>query len=326
MKPFFFTPIFKHPLWSGQHITRLKGSSAPAEPIGESWEISGVEGDETRVAEGPDAGLTLAQAIEKHGEALVGRHNLRRYGTTFPLLVKFISARDRLSLQVHPDDHAAQAMGHPFGKTEMWYIVAAEPDAELIAGFSRPTDEEEFRKALDDHTLTERMRHHPTAPGQCFFIPAGRIHSIGAGNFLVEIQQASNDTFRVYDYGRTDAHGHPRELHVEEACRCIDFGDCAAGPSAYERTPGSPARMVSCPAFTTCLLEADRPMRLPLEALDSFVILVCFEGCALCIDDEGNRFRLQAGHTVLVPAATQGLRFEPQGGFKCLEAYIDSSL
>jgi len=322
MKPIFFKPLLKQTIWGGEQITELKKLPEAPERIGESWEISGVPGDETPVCEGADTGLTLPQLIEKYGADLVGKENLRRYGTTFPLLIKFISAAQDLSIQVHPDDLMAQRMGHPYGKTEMWFITGSAPSSSLVSGFAHPFSAEEYVSSLADGTLMTHLQEHDTKPGQCFFIPAGRIHSIGAGNFLVEIQQSSNDTFRVYDFDRRDANGNPRELHVEQAKEALNYNDTEGYPISYEPQKDCAVELVRCPQFTTSLYEAENPMTADFTNIDSFVIFICFEGKADFTDDEGNTFTLQAGQSVLLPATMQKLDIVPQKNFRALETHI----
>ena len=322
MKPFFFTPLLKQVIWGGEEVTALKGSQPPLEHVGESWEISGVAGDETPVCCGDDKGMTLKELIEKYGADLIGRENMRRYGTTFPLLIKFISAAQDLSIQVHPDDAMAQRMGHPYGKTEMWFIVNAKDDASLVAGFRHPSSADEYLRSLEDGTLMSHLQRHKTSAGQCYFIPAGRIHSIGAGNFLVEIQQSSTDTFRVYDFDRRDANGNPRELHVEQAKEALDYTDCNAGPAEYTPCRNEAVELVRCPQFTTRLYELDAPLHADYSAIDSFVILLAFEGEAECQTAEGDVFTLKAGQSVLLPAATKGISITPKSKkFHSLETF-----
>lgn len=322
MKPYFFTPLLKQVIWGGEEVTALKGTQPSLERVGESWEISGVAGDETLVCCGDDEGMTLKQLIEKYGADLIGSENLRRYGTTFPLLIKFISAAQDLSIQVHPDDAMAQRMGHPYGKTEMWFIVRAKKDASLIAGFSHPSSADEYLSSLEDGTLMTHLQRHKTASGQCYFIPAGRIHSIGAGNFLVEIQQSSTDTFRVYDFDRRDAYGNPRELHVEQAKEALDYADCNAGPAEYTPCRNEAVELVHCPQFTTRLYELDAPLHADYSKIDSFIILIAFEGEAECKTANGDTFTLCAGQSVLLPATTQGINIEPKSEmFRALETF-----
>lgn len=321
MKALQFNALLKTTIWGGEEVTALKKLENAPEQVGESWEISGVPGNETVVADGEFKGETLEKLIERFGAELVGKRNIERYGTTFPLLIKFISAAQDLSIQVHPDDAMAQRMGHPYGKTEMWYIVHTQPGASLCSGFNADFSADGYTKSLADGTLMNHLSRHETQPGDCFFIPAGRIHSIGAGNFLVEIQQSSNDTFRVYDFDRTDAEGHKRELHVAQAREALDYKAYPEYRTQYEPHPNDCTPLVDCPQFTTRLYELTAPLKADYTDIDSFVILIAFEGAATLRYAEGE-LTLRAGESVLFPATTEGVEIVPEaGGFKALETF-----
>lgn len=324
MKPLRFQEILVPTIWGGDEIVKMKGAANSPAAIGESWEISGVPGGETLVAEGELKGMTLTELIEKFGAELVGKENLKKYGTTFPLLIKFISAAQALSIQVHPDDAMANRMGHPYGKTEMWYLVNTAPGASLCSGFSHDFSAEAYTESLTDGTLTDHLAMHETHAGDCFFIPAGRIHSIGAGNFIVEIQQSSNDTFRVYDFDRTDAQGNKRELHVEQAREALNFKAEKEYRTHYTHQPDQPVELVTCPQFTTRLIEAEKGLQLDHSAIDSFVILIAYEGEAILTDAEGNAITLHAGQSVMFPASNSSIEIRPvsEGKFSCLETYV----
>ena len=324
MTPYKFQPVLKTPLWGGRDIVQLKGLTSP-ERVGESWEISGVPGDESLVAEGPDRGMTLAQLIERDGANLIGRRNLERFGTDFPLLIKFISADQALSIQVHPDDEMAQRVeGKPFGKTEMWYVVGTHEGAELFSGFNRPLSLEEYDRLMTEGQLTSALSHYNTRPGDCFFLPAGQIHSIGAGNFIVEIQQSSDLTYRVYDFDRIDDSGQKRQLHTEQARQALNF--TARDDYRTHYTPRDNARVVleSHPEFTTSLYRCTEAVETDFSDIDSFVIFVAFEGSAQLTDSEGHTTTLRAGESMLFPASNRSVRIEPQGGerFSCIETYV----
>lgn len=321
MKALQFNALLKTTIWGGEEVTALKKLENAPEQVGESWEISGVPGNETLVADGEFKGETLEKLIERFGAELVGKRNIERYGTTFPLLIKFISAAQDLSIQVHPDDAMAQRMGHPYGKTEMWYIVHTQPGASLCSGFNADFSADGYTESLADGTLMNHLSRHETRPGDCFFIPAGRIHSIGAGNFLVEIQQSSNDTFRVYDFDRTDAEGHKRELHVAQAREALDYKAYPEYRTQYEPRPNDCTPLVECPQFTTRLYELTAPLKADYTDIDSFVILIAFEGAATLRYAEGE-LTLRAGESVLFPATTEGVEIVPAaGGFKALETF-----
>lgn len=323
MKALRFDALLKTTIWGGEEVTQLKHLTDAPKQVGESWEISGVPGNETPVSDGPYKGQTLQQLIEEYGAQFVGSRNLERYGTTFPLLIKFISAAQDLSIQVHPDDAMAQRMGHPYGKTEMWYIVHTQPGASLCSGFNADFSADGYTQSLADGTLMQHLSRHTTKPGDVFFIPAGRIHSIGAGNFLVEIQQSSNDTFRVYDFDRTDAQGNKRELHVAQAREALDYKAYPDYRTHYTLQPNACTPLVECPQFTTRLYVADEPVKADYSKIDSFVILIAFEGEATLRYDEGE-LTLKAGQSVLFPATTQGVEIVPAaGGFKALETFCE---
>lgn len=323
MKPIKFEFLLKPTIWAGEEITKMK-NIADKKGIGESWEISGVPGDETRVVEGDDLGATLPELIEKYGAKFVGEKNLQQYGTTFPLLIKFISAAEPLSIQVHPDDAMANRMGHPYGKTEMWYIVGSGEGASLCSGFAHDFSAEAYTNSLEDGSLEEHLAYHDTKAGDCFFIPAGRIHSIGADNFLIEIQQSSNDTFRVYDFNRTDAQGNRRELHVAQAQEALDYKAYDEYRSHYTAEQNVATLMVECPQFTTRLIKADQELVMNYADIDSFVILIAYEGSAQLTDSEGNTTTLAKGESILLPACNENLTITPVGGeqFSCVETFV----
>lgn len=222
-QPIKFLPYFKSTIWGGDEISRFKGISLNCKDIGESWELSAVPGCESIVADGEDCGLTLKDLVVKYREELVGKHVYERFGDEFPLLVKFIDAKDDLSLQVHPDDRLAKQRHNSFGKTEMWYILNSQKNAKIHTGLTRQIDADEYEKRVREKTLMEVVGSYDSTPGDLFFLPAGRLHAIGTGNFLVEIQQSSDITYRVDDYGRRDSEGNLRELHTELAKDAIDY-------------------------------------------------------------------------------------------------------
>ena len=209
-----FRPILKSMLWGGEKLIPFKGIASDMKQVGESWEISGVKDNESIVADGPDAGMTLPQLLERDGALLLGKENYKRFGNEFPLLIKFIDAREDLSIQVHPDDKLAWERHQSKGKTEMWYVVDAEPGSRLRSGFAKEVTPEEYEASIADNTITNLLAEYDIHAGDLFFLPAGRVHSIGAGAFIAEIQQTSNITYRIYDFNRCDANGNPRELHT----------------------------------------------------------------------------------------------------------------
>ena len=315
-----FTPILKSTIWGGTKIAPFKNIQTSLRKIGESWEISGVAGNETVVCEGPAAGQKLNDLVAGQREKLVGQANFERFGTEFPLLIKFIDARDDLSIQVHPTDETARRQGRERGKTEMWYLMPSEPEATLLCGLKRAISPEEYKKMVEEKTITEAISRYPVGEGDCFFLPAGRIHAIGSGCFLAEIQQTSDVTYRIYDFDRRDDLGRPRELHTELAAESIDYTVLSDYQTHYTPLKNQKVKLVSCPYFTTSVYDLDQPFLLDYSQLDSFVVLIGLSGAATVTEADGSNFVLRAGETVLLPATTENLRVE--GNLKFLETYV----
>lgn len=320
--PVTFEPILKKIIWGGSAISPFKGIVPVQEGIGESWELSDVEGNVSVVANGPLEGQSLDELIHTYGEALVGKKVLEQFGTTFPLLIKFIDARDNLSIQVHPDDELAKKRHNSFGKTEMWYVIKAAPDATLYSGFSQQIDADEYVKRVQSNTIMEVLQCYDVKAGDVFFLPAGRVHAIGAGCFIAEIQQTSNITYRIYDYNRKDAAGNTRELHTELAKDAIDYTLLPDYRTPYKEEKDRPVELVSCKYFTTNLLELDKEISRDFSSLDSFVVYICMEGALLLKDNKGNTLEIEQGQTVLVPADTDGVVLTPSPTAKLMETYI----
>lgn len=322
MYPLKFEPILKQTLWGGNKIIPFKHLNENLTGVGESWEISDVEGDESVVANGPDRGLTLTEMVRKYQTELVGEENYRRFGNKFPLLIKFIDAKQDLSIQVHPDDTMAKKRHNSFGKTEMWYVIDADKDAKLRSGFSEQISPKEYKERIFNNTITDVLQEYEIHPGDVFFLPAGRVHSIGAGAFIAEIQQTSNITYRIYDFNRKDAQGNPRELHTELAKEAINYEVLDDYRTNYEAVKDEPIELVACPYFTTSLYNMSESITCDYSELDSFIIFICVEGSCTLTDDQKNEITLQAGETVLLPAITQELTITPNGDVKLLETYV----
>ncbi len=322
MYPLKFDPILKQTLWGGEKIIPFKHLNENLTGVGESWEISDVEGDESVVANGKDRGMTLTEMVRRYREELVGEENYRRFGNKFPLLIKFIDAREDLSIQVHPDDVLAKKRHNSFGKTEMWYVIDADKGAKLRSGFSEEITPKEYKERVLNNTITDVLQEYEIHPGDVFFLPAGRIHSIGAGAFIAEIQQTSNITYRIYDFNRTDAQGNKRELHTELAKDAIDYEVFDDYRTAYEPVENEPVELVACPYFTTSLYDMTEEITCDYSELDSFVIMMCVQGSCKLVDDQKNEIEVRAGETVLLPAVTQEVTIIPSGSVKLIETYV----
>ena len=321
MEPIKFIPILKQTIWGGEKIVKFKHIEGHSnENIGESWEISAVKGSESVAANGPYKGKTLTEIIAEQQDRLVGMDNYKRFGNDFPLLIKFIDACQDLSIQVHPDEEKARKYGLKNGKTEMWYIMDSAPEAALRCGMKREITPEQYKKMVEDGTICDVVAEYPVKADDCFFIPAGRIHSIRKGCFLAEIQQTSDATYRIFDFNRRDKNGNLRELHTEKAAECIDFTVRKDCKTEYipEKNQGVP--LIQCEYFSTAVYDLDEPMTLDYSELDSFVILIGLKGEAVLTDNEGGTVTLRGGETVLVPAMTTALQVE--GEIKMLETYV----
>ena len=290
----------------------------------ESWQLSGVSGNESIVLNdgsivGDLQSLTLNQLVSKLRDQLVGKGNYQRFGNEFPLLIKFIDARQDLSIQVHPNDEVALRHGKPHGKTEMWYVMDSAPDAKLYNGLAKQLTPKDYKQMVADGTICDALAQYEVKEGDCFFIPAGRIHSICAGCFLAEIQQTSDVTYRIYDYKRRDKDGNLRQLHTQEASESIDYTVLNDYRTQYEPMKNQAVPLIECPYFNTAVYDLDEPMQIDYSELDSFVILIGLKGEAqLTIDDEETI--LHAGETILLPAYINNVR--AQGTIKFLEAYV----
>ena len=315
-----FTPILKNTIWGGTKIAPFKNIQTSLRKVGESWEISGVPGNETIVSGGPYAGRNLNDLVAEQKEALVGKANYDRFGNEFPLLIKFIDARDDLSIQVHPTDEIAHRQGRERGKTEMWYLMPSEPEATLLCGLKKHITPDEYKRMVSEKTIVDAIARYRVHEGDCFFLPAGRIHAIGSGCFLAEIQQTSDVTYRIYDFDRHDDLGRPRELHTELAAESINYDVLPDYQTHYTPAKNQRVQLVECPYFTTSVYDLDQPIDLDYTALDSFVILIGLSGAGIVTEADGTRFVLRAGETILLPATTGRLSVE--GTVKFLETYV----
>ena len=322
MTPLKFEPILKTIVWGGEKIAPYKGIETDQKHIGESWELSGVAGNESVVAEGPLKGKTIAELVKEYKGELVGDHVYENTGDEFPLLIKFIDALTDLSIQVHPNDELA-AVRHngSKGKTEMWYVVAADKGAHLLAGLTKKITPEEYAAKVEDGTITDVLARYDVHPGDVFFLPAGRIHAICGGCFIAEIQQTSNITYRIYDYGRLGLDGKPREVHTELAKDAIDYTVYPDYRTHYNPEKDEEQEVVSCPYFTTSIYDLTLPYAKDLSELDSFLVVMCLEGSG-CLEVDGEEVFVHQGETVLIPASADDLCLVPDACMKVLISLI----
>ena len=314
-----FEPLLKQTLWGGDKIIPFKHLDAQMENVGESWEISGVKDNETIVANGEHKGKSLNELVREQKGKLVGEENYQRFGDEFPLLVKFIDARQDLSIQVHPTDEIAHRQGKSRGKTEMWYALEPTPGAQLYNGLKQQITPEQYKEMVENDTITDALARYEVRDGDVFFIPAGRIHAIGAGCFVAEIQQTSDVTYRIYDFKRKDKNGNYRELHTKEAAESINYTVLDNYRTEYNLPKNEGTQVVQCPYFTTAVYDLTEPMTLDYSELDSFVILIAVKGSGTLTAD-GETISFQMGDTVLIPATTSEVKVD--GTVKFLETYV----
>ncbi len=314
-----FEPLLKQTLWGGDKIIPFKHLKTRLENVGESWEISGVRDNETIVANGKEKGKSLNELVREQKGDLVGKENYERFGDEFPLLIKFIDARQDLSIQVHPNDEIAHRQGKPRGKTEMWYALTPTPGAQLYNGLKQKITSEQYKEMVENDTITDALARYEVHEGDVFFIPAGRIHAIGAGCFVAEIQQTSDVTYRIYDFKRKDKDGHYRELHTKEAAESIDYTVLPNYRAGYEPKLNEGVQLVECPYFTTAVYDLTEPMTLDYSELDSFVILIGVKGEGRIVAN-GEELEFKMGDTILLPATTEEVKVE--GTVKFLETYV----
>jgi len=320
--PLKFKPLYLDKIWGGQKIKTLLGQDVGDLPnCGEAWLLSGVEGSQTIVENGFLEGNELNDLIEIYMDDLVGGKVYEKYGEEFPILVKVIDANDYLSVQVHPDDEMAMERHKSLGKTEMWYIMDADPGSELICGFNRKMDKDKYINALIDKKIPEIVNREKVKKGDVFFIPAGRVHALGPGLLLAEIQETSDITYRIYDWDRIDAAGEFRELHTDLALDAIDFEQHDDYKTSYKEKVNETVPMVSCEHFTTNILHLTKPIEKDYDELDSFVIHICTEG-AFRLESGVDSVEVKAGEALLLPATTKVVNLYPLKETRLLEVYI----
>lgn len=323
--PMLFEPNLHQIVWGGSRLVQWKGLPEQ-EHIGESWEVSAVESSPSVVANGGYKGLSLPDVVATDPEGILGRSVARHYGNKMPLLVKFIDARNDLSIQVHPDDEMAQREHGKMGKTEMWYILDAEPGACIYSGFRKSLTPDEYKRMVADGTITDALARHEAHAGDVFYIPAGRVHAICGGIMLAEVQQSSDVTYRIFDYNRPGLDGKPRELHTELAARALNYKVESRYRTAYSVKSNRANRVVETAYFSARVTEIGQRFHRDLKKYDSFIITMCLKGdCRIRIRETGSGIVLKEGCSCLIPAAIADYDIEPiSGTTKVLDAFIDN--
>jgi mannose-6-phosphate isomerase len=316
-----FDPILKDKIWGGEKLKKHLNKQTTRNDIGESWEISDVEGSTSIVANGSLKGKSLKELIQAYKGSLVGNKIFTQFGEKFPLLIKFIDAKEALSIQLHPHDDLAKKRHNSFGKTEMWYVMQADEKANLIVGFKKKVSSDEYVQHLQQKTLTEILNIDEVSKGDVYFIPTGRVHAIGAGVLLAEIQQTSDITYRIYDWDRQDSEGNYRDLHTEEAVDAIDYAVKESYKTNYQKKQNTTSEIVSCPYFTTNVLPIKGTITVDHSNKDSFVIYMCVAG-AVRFESDGFTEELQMGETLLVPNSLSHFTIHSNEASELLEVYI----
>ncbi len=316
-----FTPILKEKIWGGEKLKSHLNKQSNSSSLGESWEISDVKGDTSVVSNGDLEGKDLKELIQIYKHDLVGGKVFDHFGDKFPLLIKFIDAKTPLSIQLHPNDDLAKERHDSFGKTEMWYVMQADKEANLIVGFKKDSNKEEYLNHLNNKSLLEILNVDEVQKGDVYFIPTGRVHAIGAGVLLAEIQQTSDITYRIYDWDRQDAEGNYRELHTDLALDAIDFKAIPKYTTSYTKELNTSSTIVSCPYFTTNVLPVNGELTINHSDKDSFVIYMCVSG-EVTFELGENKESLIAGETLLVPAKLKEFSIKSVSESELLEVYI----
>lgn len=317
--PLKFHPILKDKIWGGQKLKTLLNKPTNLSNAGESWEISDVEGDTSIISNGSLQGQSLKDILGIYKSDLIGHKNHKQFGNKFPLLIKFIDAKEDLSIQLHPNDELAAQRHNSFGKTEMWYVMQADKDSNLIVGFNQDMTADKYLQHLESKTLTDILNFDKVKKGDTYFIEVGRVHAIGAGVLLAEIQQTSDITYRVYDWDRTDDQGNERELHNDLAIDAFDFNMPDNFRVTYNTDSNVPNKMVSCPYFTTNYLEIDKTIK-KVNQQDSFIIYMCVEGKATILTNFGKE-TIEKGETLLIPACIKDFEITSKNA-RLLEVYV----
>tara|TARA_B110000902_G_scaffold266261_1_gene353316 strand:+ start:553 stop:1530 length:978 start_codon:yes stop_codon:yes gene_type:complete len=316
-----FKPILKDKIWGGEKLATLLNKQSARKDIGESWEISDVEGDTSIVVNGELKGQNLKQLIAEFKADLVGEKIYTHFGEKFPLLIKFIDAKEALSIQLHPHDDLAKKRHNSFGKTEMWYVMQADEKANLIVGFQKEVTSKEYIKHLENKTLLDILNVDEVENGDVYFIPTGRVHAIGAGVLLAEIQQTSDITYRIYDWDRPNPDGTFRDLHTEQAIDAIDYSAQNSYKTVYSKEQNKASEIVSCPYFTTNVLPINGEVFINHEEKDSFVIYMCVAG-NVEFKYQNQIEKLQMGETILIPNCIQNISVSSDEKSELLEVYI----
>jgi len=321
--PIKFHPQYKYRLWGGSKLSTILNKEGTPEKTGESWELSGVQDSLSVVSNGFLEGNTIEEICEIYMGDLLGDLVYHEFGAEFPLLIKLIDANDVLSIQVHPDNELAETRHNAYGKTEMWFVVQADKGSKLFTGFNQNLSKEKFLKHIEDNTLPTVLNEEIVEKGDCYFIPAGRVHATGAGILFAEIQQTSDITYRIFDWNRVDKDGKPRDLHTDLSLEAIDYKKHPDYKSQYDKEVNVSNKVATCPYFTSNFIPLNKIVEKDFAELDSFIIYICLEGKCKIEYDDSKIEELSTGETVLIPASMKSFRLIPDKQAELLEVYIE---
>lgn len=321
--PIKFYPQYKYRLWGGSKLSTILNKEGTPEKTGESWELSGVQDSLSVVSNGFLEGNTIQEICEIYMGDILGDLVYHKFGVEFPLLIKLIDANDVLSIQVHPDDKLAETRHNAYGKTEMWYIIQADKGSKLFTGFNQDLTKEEFLKHMENNTLPSVLNEEIVEKGDCYFIPAGRVHATGAGILFAEIQQTSDITYRIFDWNRVDKDGNPRDLHTDLSIEAIDFKKYPDYKTHFDKEANTSNHIASCPYFTTNYIPLKKIVEKDFVQLDSFIIYMCLEGKCKIEYNDSKFEELSSGETVLIPACMKTFRLIPDNQAELLEVFIE---
>ena len=320
--PLKFEPILKEKIWGGEKLHKVLHKKSTKKNIGESWEVSDVEGDVSIVVNGDFKGKSLQDLIKIYKAELVGERVYSQFEDKFPLLIKFIDAKEALSIQLHPNDALAKERHNSFGKTEMWYVMQADKEGNLIVGFKKDSNKEEYLKHLEAKTLLGILNVDEVDEGDVYFISTGRVHAIGAGVLLAEIQQTSDITYRIYDWDRQSSDGTYRDLHTEQALDAIDYTAKEEYKTKYSKKLNKASNVIDCQYFTTNFLSINENISIDNSNKDSFVIYMCVKGEVSIVYAQGKVENINKGETILMPANFSKFEIKAIEYSELLEVYI----
>ena len=319
--PLKFQPLYYYRIWGGNKLKSVLNKDIDKGNIGESWEISSIKNNETKVKNGKLKGKSLTDLINTYKESIIGKSVYKNFGNQFPLLIKFIDAKTPLSIQVHPSNELALKRHQSFGKNEMWYVMDSDSNAELIVGFNQKLNKESYKKAINEGKIVNILNTERVKKGDVFNIPTGRVHAIGAGVLLAEIQQTSDITYRIFDYNRIDSKtGSLRELHTDLALDAIDFELVDDYKTEYSLEKNKSNKLVETPYFKTNIIELNTNIEKDYSHLDSFIIYMCVEG-NLELEYKNEKFDLNKGETIFIPACINKLNLSSSNA-TILEVYL----